>query len=290
MIAAVITTYKPDASLRERFAPLLAAGVQPIVVDNTPAGHDVFELPQSYYVIRNGRNMGLGAALNVGLAEAHRRGADRAILFDQDSTPTEELVYELTRALDLACSRCGPRTILGPTHLDDQTGHSLDGIRGGLAAAPRQIEVTCLPTSGMIVPLAPLDVSDAFSEDLFLDLADFEWCWRLRANGWRVLRDRSIYMKHRLGLSERSLLGFRFHVPAPYRHYFQFRDTLRLLPLRYVPAYSKLRLVGILPFKLIAYPLLLDHGAERLGWMLRGVRDAFLRVRGVGAAATRLCR
>ena len=91
-------------------------------------------------------------------------------------------------------------------------------------------------------------------------------------------------MPHRLGLAQRRFLGLTYHVPAPYRHYFQFRDTLRLTVRPHVPLYSKIRLAGVLPFKALAYPFLLDRGGERARWMARGVADAFRRVGGIGAA------
>jgi GT2 family glycosyltransferase len=44
-------------------------------------------------------------------------------------------------------------------------------------------EVSCLPTSGMIFPADALAPADVFAEDFFLDLVDFEWCWRLHQGG-----------------------------------------------------------------------------------------------------------
>jgi hypothetical protein len=68
-------------------------------------------------------------------------------------------------------------------------------------------------------------------------------------------------MFHRLGEAERRFMGLTFHVPAPYRHYFQVRDTLRLAFRPYVPRYAKLRLIGILPLKGHRLPL---HPRPRL--------------------------
>jgi rhamnosyltransferase len=84
------------------------------------------------------------------------------------------------------------------------------------------------------------------------------------------------------------MLGMHYHVPAPYRHYFQFRDTLRLLTFRHVPLYSKVRLGALLPPKFLVYPFILDRGVERVGWMLKGIRDFLLRRWSAGAASARL--
>ena len=66
-----------------------------------------------------------------------------------------------------------------------------------------------------------------------------------------------------------------FHAPAPFRHYFQFRDALRLATRRHVPISSWLRLLAMPPLKFGVYPLLLDRGLQRIVWMSREVANAF---------------
>lgn len=290
MIIPVITTYKPDDGLRARFEPLLEACGAIVVVDNTPGGHKNFDLPEGFHILQNMENLGLGRALNAGLAHARRLGADEVILFDQDSSPSVDFVRAMVASLHKAIAHHGQRTGVGPAHVDDETG-TVQASRWQRAKVDKDFEqVTCLATSGMTIPASALGPDDGFSNDFFLDLADFEWCWRLRTRGWTFVRDNSVQMAHRLGVAERHWMGICFHVPAPYRHYFQFRDTLALLPRRYVPIYSKLRLTGVLPLKMLVYPFILDRGGERVGWMLKGIRDALRGIRGIGAAFDRLSR
>ena len=290
MIAAIITAYKPDADFASRFTPLLSVCGSIIVSDNTPGGHHSFALPIGFTVVHNLQNVGLAPALNVGIMEAMRQGAKVAMLFDQDSTPSVEFVSRMATKLVEATAARGQRCCVGPTHIDDSVAGAaaLEGIRLPSKAAWQ--EVTCLPTSGMIFPLDALTSDDLFSDEFFLDLVDFEWCWRLRGRGWHFLRTIDVPMLHRLGVAERRFLGFTFHVPAPYRHYFQVRDSLRLILKAYVPSYSKVRLIGILPLKALVYPFILDRGFERFSWMARGLRDSLRGVRGVGAASTCLSK
>lgn len=294
MIVAVVTAYKPDAGFVDRFSPLLSICGAIVVSDNTPGGHAEFNLPTGFEVIQHRRNLGLGPALNIGIEAARRLGASTVILFDQDSTPSAEFVSAMARCLEEGQSAFGRRCCVGPTHLDDGTVR--EGVpmpcapSDGVFALSPSNEVTCLPTSGMVFSLEALTSDDLFSDEFFLDLVDFEWCWRLRTGGWHFLRAPHVIMLHRLGEAERRFLGLRYHVPSPYRHYFQVRDSLLLLAKSYVPLYSKVRLVGILPVKAVLYPFLLDRGAERLAWMLRGLRDCIRGIRGVGAAARLLSR
>ncbi|MGN6527462.1 MAG: hypothetical protein ACTHL8_13830 [Burkholderiaceae bacterium] len=292
MLIAIITTYKPDAQLRARFEPLLEVCEAIVVVDNTPGGHRGFALPPRFEVIVNGDNFGIGQALNIGLREARRLGATEVILFDQDSSPSANLARMLSNALRDAVREFGPRVAVAPLHVDDGTGRLTlaSGPRPARRHPARFERASHLPTSGILLPLPELDPTDEFSDDLFLDFADWEWCWRLGLHGWIFVRDTNIAMLHRMGISERRYLGLRFHVPPVYRHYFQFRDTLRLVGRAYVPLSCRLRLLALLPPKAMIYPFILNNGWERFCWMAKGVRDAARGVKGMGAASTILSR
>lgn len=291
LVVAIITAYKPDPGFRERFLPLLTACDKVVVVDNTPGGHRSFDLPSQFIVIQNLENLGLAVALNAGLREARLLEADTVILFDQDSTPSAAFVDEMLGALAHAKTAWGAKCGVGPTHVDDALLNKDAPVASARPHDTASLKtVTCLPTSGLTLNLTALALDETFSDEFFLDLVDFEWCWRLRTRGWTFLRTRDVQMFHRLGVEERQLLGLTFHVPAPYRHYFQVRDTLRIVFRSYVPNYSKLRLVGVLPLKALVYPFVLDQGFERLAWMGRGVWDFVRNVGGIGAAGARLSR
>jgi rhamnosyltransferase len=277
-LAAVVTAYRPGGDLFVRFAPTIDLCHRFIVVDNTPGGHAFGNVTPSVEIIQDGENKGLGRALNIGIDAARRAGARTVILFDQDSSPDAAFVQRMLAALESAIRLHGERVGVGPRLHDDAA--ELPPTLADAALKP----VTCLPTSGLLFRLDPLAADQRFSEDFFLDFVDFDWCWRLGAQGWRFWRATDIVMPHRLGLAQRRLLGLTYHVPAPYRHYFQFRDTLRLTMRSHVPLYSKLRLAALLPLKALAYPFILDRGFERARWMARGVADAMRRVGGIGAA------
>jgi rhamnosyltransferase len=281
-LAAIFTTYKPDANFRSRIASVVASCDATIVVDNTPGGHD-FDDRSGLTVLQDGINKGLGRALNLGITAARAQGCDAVVLFDQDSSPAPEFIAALLAGLH---TQGGRKVCVGPKLVDDAAPsvHTATSSADKTVGAP----VTCLATSGMLFPIADLGPEDGFSEDMFLDFVDFDWCWRMGSKGWHMYCLENVPMLHRLGLAQRTFLGLTYHVPAPYRHYFQFRDTLNILRRSYVPAYSKFRLGLILIPKLLVYPFILDRGFERFSWMVRGIKDAFGSVRGVGAAGSTL--
>jgi rhamnosyltransferase len=287
-LAAIVTTYKPDARFFARFAATIAFCERFVVVDNTPGGHAFAPSPDSSKVVilQDGQNKGLGRALNLGIEAARRSGVEAVILFDQDSSPGAAFLDGMLRALALASADGSQRTCVGPLHVDDAV--PIEVLAHTSSDVPNLQPVTCLATSGMLFCIGVLRDDELFTEDFFLDFVDFDWCWRQRKRGWVIYRALDVTMPHRLGLAQRRVLGLTYHIPAPYRHYFQFRDTLRLTARDYVPLYSKLRLTGLLPLKALVYPFVLDRGFERARWMARGVIDAFRRVGGIGAAAKTL--
>jgi rhamnosyltransferase len=277
----IVTTYRPPAGLPEKLSPLLGHGVKGVViVDNTPGGHEFGSLPAGILLVQDGVNKGLGGALNCGITEARRLGGDAVLLLDQDSHMTPPLILALHAVLDHAHQTLDQKVCVAPWHVDD-----------GKAPLPNPApaftglkKTSCLPTSGMMFSLQSLHPEDTFSTALFLDLVDFDWCWRLGKKGWRFLRAPGLQMRHRRGTEERRLLGIQYFTQPPYRHYFQFRDTLRLVFRSHMPLYSKLRLGGVLPIKALFYPLLVENGLERIYWMARGIYDATRGRSGIGAA------
>lgn len=280
-LCAVITAYRPDDCFGARFARIAQACQAIVVVDNTPGCHRFGPDTSDFVLLQDGLNKGLGKALNLGIERACALGATHVVLFDQDSSPDEVLLATLIGCL--SHSRNG----VGPLLLDDQ--EIVESVQSPPPIHKRLREMTCLATSGMMFPVDEWSAATGFSEDLFLDFVDFEWCWRMRYRGWRFFKALDAHMPHRLGLAQRSFFGFVYHVPAPYRHYFQFRDTLRLVTRQGVPLYARIRLLGVLPLKLLIYPWLLDNGMDRLGWMLLGLVDAVRNRGGVGAAEAKLC-
>lgn len=274
-IAAVFTAYKPDGNFLSRTEAIRSFCEILIVVDNTPGGHPfTHDERDKFHIIQDGINKGLGEALNIGIRYARSIGALAVVLFDQDSSPSSSFMDHLYASL----KQTGSRSIVGPKFVDD----TIQVIDDNFPAMVLE-EVGCLPTSGMMFYLDSDEGSVKFSHELFLDFVDFELCWRLKSIGWNIFRIKTLPMRQRLGESQRSIFGLKYHVPHPYRHYFQFRDTLRLTSKGYVPFYSRWRLRLILIPKLFCYPFILNNGFARIKWMLLGILDWARGVRGIGS-------
>lgn len=287
LTAAIYTSYMPDVFFSTRISEVLNECDHVFIVDNTPGGHKFDEKEFcGVTVIQDGINKGLGQALNLGVNAARAVGCKFVVLFDQDSTPSAGLISRLRDAL----TSVGPRTIIAPKLIDDEADVCIEAVHDTMSYEGQFNEVSRLATSGMFFELNNFGEMSEFSSDLFLDFVDFDWCWRMRSNGYRIYQIENIIMKHRLGFRQRRIGRFIYHIPAPFRHYFQFRDGLKLLFRRSVPPSARLRYSFIIFPKLLLYPFLLDDGGRRFYWMILGLRDAVLNVKGIGAARSILTK
>ena len=285
-VAAVVTAYKPDAMFVARLENTSLQVEHLFVVDNTPGGmaSNSENLPVNMTVIADGTNRGLAVALNAGIEEATRRGAEFVLLLDQDSTPPKDFVDDLLAGYWRVTERAKV-AVVAPLMIDERTG-----IPDVPKLEPRRMVNTgiydwpSLPTSGMLIPVEVYHEIGQFDTDLFLDFVDFEWCWRARSKGYLTCRVNKARLSHNLGFATRKLLMFTYCVPAPFRHYFQFRDTLNLALRPYAPVFQRLRMLCLIVAKCLVYPVILDSGLVRFKWMYLGVRDFVLKIKGVGSA------
>ena len=50
------------------------------------------------------------------------------------------------------------------------------------------------------------------NSDLFIDMVDYEWCWRANSKGFTLYEDERVIFKHQIG-SEQKVLGKQIIAP-----------------------------------------------------------------------------
>jgi len=198
-ICAVIVTYFPDAHFDERLARIRIQVAKTIIVDNTGAAlPDAFSERMNQTdieFIRNDENLGIGMALNQGLARAIQLGYPWAITFDQDSWVRPDLV----KALISVCHQQPCPELIGiiGCNFEDQNIHK--SLRKYKTGDPTFSEVEVVITSGSLMPTAVFSIAGPFRADLFIDFVDNEYCLRLRKLHYRVIMAMAPLMIHALG-------------------------------------------------------------------------------------------
>ncbi|HEX4789731.1 MAG TPA: glycosyltransferase [Actinospica sp.] len=280
-ITAVVTAYHPDELLRGVVEAALERCDAVIVVDNTPAPA-AQEPPRPdplgglrdprLTLLGSGRNVGLAAALNQGLA-ALPADTEAVFFLDQDSVIPDGLIDGLAK--DLEDPSIG---VVGPSPVDAATGRAYETLAGRHDQLDDRDMVI---TSGMLLRRSCLErVPEArFREDFFVDYVDLDFCLRLRRAKVRIVRDRALELPHSIGdVRPHRVLGLltvRVGHYAAWRHYWiarngsiLVRENLRALP---VWAATNTLFLGRWFVQLLLFePRRRTHAAA----FLRGLRDA----------------
>ncbi|MDR5765985.1 MULTISPECIES: glycosyltransferase family 2 protein [unclassified Caballeronia] len=275
----VVVFYRPDgdcvkrANRFARFAPC-------VVVDNTenatPA--EALGLDSRIVHVANGANLGIATALNQGVDVLIGMGCSSALLFDQDSEPSEHLLAALPRALDEELERGGRVALIGPAYEDARLGGVAPFVRFGYwklqRVAPvgtQPIDVDFLITSGSCINLAAWGDIGPMEDELFIDFVDLEWCIRARAKGYAVLGAPALRLQHSLGGEPVVIFGRAYPSHSPLRHYYLFRNAVALIRRSYIPWSWKSTELVKFPVRLAIYGLFMRPRAHHLRMAVLGI-------------------
>lgn len=275
----VIVFYHPDRACVAR-ANRLAQTWPCVVVDNTGQASNAAALGLDARIdyVANGANLGIATALNQGIARLIDAGCDSALLFDQDSEPSELLLTELPRTLAIERARNGRVALVGPAFEDVRLHGIAPFIRFRFLKLKRieptgtqPIDVDYLITSGSCVNLAIWQDIGPMDEGLFIDLVDLEWCVRARKKGYAVLGAPALRLAHRLGDEPVRVFGRNYPVHGAVRHYYIFRNMVALMKRGYVPCSWKSAELVRMPFRLVIYGLFMRPRLTHLRLSLLGI-------------------
>ena len=272
-IYSIVVTYNPDVSELHKLIDLLQAQTARVVVCNNSDWP--LDLPDASVKLFNfGENLGIAEAQSIGMKWCFENGADFVLQMDQDSVPTPTMVSELYKSHQALTGKGYRVGLIGVQDFDKETLEENQArVRKGRAVPGTNYEIVPeILSSGSLIPKAAYEAVGGMEDGLFLDCVDFEYCWRLRREGFMVFKNADARLGHRLGEGRTKILGFlAVGRPAPIRHYYAFRNGLFLLQRSYAPTYWKLSTIAKLAFKLVFYPIFLDRGSVRLKFMLRGL-------------------
>ncbi|RIX43571.1 MAG: glycosyltransferase family 2 protein [Rhodocyclales bacterium GT-UBC] len=284
-VYAVVVTFNPCV---DQFGNLLAAlGPQVqsiIVVDNGSANGVLADLNRlcdlpAIDLIRLGANKGIAFAQNVGIQAARRAGAKYVVLFDHDSCPAPDMVFQL-RAVAEAKAALGIKVGgVGARYFDDRQDNPPPFIQVVGLKVERQpcqcdgsvVAVDYLIASGCLIPLNTLDAVGEMNEELFIDYVDIEWGLRAKANGFLSFGVCAAKMAHDLGDEPIVFLGKSYPAHSPLRHYYHFRNAVWMYRQSWLPLHWKLADGWRLILKYGFYSLLAHPRSMHWRMMTKGI-------------------
>lgn len=293
-VCAVVVTYRPDVEVLRVLIGVISSQVgMVLIVDNTGGEASFPDVSPSHgqvCVLAQTHNIGLAAAQNLGIEWARANDFRHVLLMDQDSTPSDDMVSVLLKALDsLRVSQ--PVAAVGPAFHDLREDRVAPFVRIGhlinrkLWCEYDQQLIACdfLISSGTLIPLDVIDAVGAMNSGLFIDNVDLEWSFRVRALGYELYGVCAASMHHRLGDARRRLpfgLG-QMVVHGPVRLYFMMRNRVRLYGMHHVPRAWVMQDLPRLVGKLVLFGVVTGPRLRNLRYMLRGIIDG---LRGHGGA------
>ncbi|MGZ3814153.1 MAG: glycosyltransferase family 2 protein [Mucilaginibacter sp.] len=261
IVYGVVVTFNPNhCYLKDLISSIARQCSKIVIVDNSEGKlsctKSVLETMRGGVVelISLGQNIGLAAALNLGITRAMQEGAEFILLSDQDSLPTENMVAQLLAAYQTLVQSGENVGAVGPSFTDIRTGTTFpfqvcrpENIfykRKFTTQDEPYIEALGLITSGTLIPAEVINNVGLMIEEFFIDKVDHEWCHRARDQGYKVYGIGNAHLYHRLG--ERALrvwyLGWKNEVGhSPSRVYYQVRNFFAICRLGYVDWRWKIR-------------------------------------------------
>jgi len=229
----------------------------------------------------NGKNNGLSKAFNIVLKDSSFdwNDDDYIIFFDQDSQipskHVEMLIAEYERlkgnSIEVGC--------LGPVYYDTSYGKEMLP-RHFLKLNDRTMIVTSIVTTSLLCKYGDLKKVNFWNENIFLDLADWDLCWRMASHNMHICLTKESIIKHSVGCGNKKIGPFSLRVGSPFREYYQTRDCIYLLMKKYTPLKYKVRFFAMLTIRPLLHFVFLDRGWIRLKYVIKGICDYFRGVNG----------
>lgn len=291
-VCAIVVTFHPGPEFELGFEAIAKQVETVIVVDNgsEQPSQDMLERLVAlgpHRLIRNIVNRGVATALNQGVAAAVTLGYDWAVTLDQDSIAEPGMVEEQFRVLDSYGE--GPAVAIVAPNLVHVGTPSLEPRwlrpRGRASLLFERVRapdvgrdgVTMAITSGALTNLAICTRLGRFWDELFVDFVDFEYCFRVRRGGYRILVAPKARLEHHLSEKQhRRFYAFKltplFHNPS--RLYYIWRNRLVVMRRHALalPHWLMYELVST-PYWIFRILAVEDDRPAKIRSMIRGTMD-----------------
>lgn len=231
-ICAVMVLYHPDVQIGENILALSEQVDNIVIVDNgsDPSIQSLLEnMYLKLHIIRNQSNLGIAAALNIGVIQAKRLGCEWVATFDQDSKVTPGMISQMLQVYE-AYPNKGMLAGLSPCFQDQESGKvSSNNMLSQNAESPDYQELLVAMTSGHLLKTSIFNTVGYFNEDLFIDHVDTEFCLRCAAFGYKFLEVNDAILEHNLGTPTQHRLMWKTFTTTNHsalRRYYNARNGI----------------------------------------------------------------
>ena len=281
-IISIITLYNPGEKIIENVKLVSEQSDLTILADNSSSDNSkMFESLSNVEYNGNLKNLGLSLAFNKILKDS-KYGWDEddyIVFFDQDSKIKPDHIKCLINKFEYIKSKGYNVGCIGPVYYNT-SNNTVEIPRIKNDINDKDMLVSSIITSSMLTTYGILKKVGFWNEEIFLDMADWDLCWRLMKYNYKCAMTKEVVLKHSLGEGEKKILFFSLRIGKPFREYYQIRDCQYLLEKDYIPMKYRIRFHLILTLRSFLHILFLDDRKERIKYMKKGYKDYKNRVRG----------
>lgn len=276
-IISIMTVYYPDESNLENAEIICRQSDLLIICDNSPTSHEnLFSTMENIRYFYWGKNLGLSAAFNRVLKNdtLNWQDNDYILFFDQDSTIQTnhiKLLINEYKKLVIQGERVG---CIGPVYFN-LSSNKEEVPRLKSFVNDKSMRVSSIITTSMLCQYKNLKKIGFWNERVFLDMADWDICWRFEAENMNVYLTYVSVIRHSLGQGTKRIGPLQIRVGRPFREYYQTRECLYLLFKKYAPVKYKIRFILMLTARPLLHMLFLDNKLERGKYIGKGILAYF---------------
>lgn len=236
-VFAGIITFNPDIfRLRECISSIMFQVDQVVIIDNF--SKNIMEIKKlsntlndNITIICNDNNSGVANALNQLFSWGDENGYKYVLTLDQDSKCPNQIISILKSYI------CRDKVaVVGPQIYDRNKGETICNKEG-------YTEVDNCITSGSMSSIDAWKNIGGFDEWMFIDGVDFDYCFRLRQDGYKIYQINNIVLEHQIGNIQirhflfckvvvRNHSSFRKYYIARNIIYFDKKNKHKKIPLK----------------------------------------------------------
>lgn len=286
-VCAIFVSYNPSYNIISNVIALITQVEEVVIVDNascTKSQEYLDYLHDNYKVnvIRNGENMGIATALNIGVKHAINAGYFWITTFDQDSLAPLNFIDTMLDVYE-SCDYKDKVAIVAPTYLNQATGkvfaYSKKRNHGKLFA-----DVQTTITSGNLVKLDIFSDVGFFNEGFFIDYVDYEFCLRSRKKKLKIIEVYNLILIHNLGSSSlHNLFGIQLTATnhSPLRRYYKYRNMTivyrNYLLFDFMWVLSDMKHFLVEPIKIILFE---QEKMKKIHYIFKGIYHGIKGIKG----------
>ena len=267
--AAGIVLYNPDINrLEENISAIAPQVSELILIDNGSKNIDeIAELTAKYdniTYVRNDDNYGIAKALDQIIDKADELGEEWVLTLDQDTVCEPDIIETYDRFAKRAKDNIG---IITSKYKD----RSVE-VDFGLTQEYEKVGF-CI-TSGAFNNVKCIKAVGGFDEKLFIDMVDYDICYALTRNGYKIIRLNYTGFLHEVGRStSKKFFGKNIIIfnHSPLRKYYWVRNSIYLKRKYKLGIKSDVRVVK----RMIQTLLYEDDKFHKLKSMFKGVADGY---------------